>query len=95
MRKTKNLTKKIISKRFIQKEDLIEDPPEDLKEDIIEDLIEDSTNNEVFYESVERIMNKELKNIIRICDICGGEMLLYDKNLMICQDCGYHLKIED
>ncbi|MCS7243329.1 MAG: hypothetical protein RMJ36_01150 [Candidatus Calescibacterium sp.] len=45
-------------------------------------------------ESLERLMLKEFKNIIRICDICGEEMLLDDENTFICQGCGYHLKVD-
>lgn len=43
--------------------------------------------------SFENLMIKEIKNIIRICDICGQEMVLVDQDSFICQECGYHLKI--
>jgi len=59
--------------------------PKDFNEDYIEE--------EEDFESYEDIAIKEFKNIIRICDICGEEMLLSDKDSFICQGCGYHLKI--
>lgn len=59
------------------------------------DITEDEQNDSFMAdESIEKLMIKEFKNIIKICDICGGEMLLEDEETFICQECGYHYKIQ-
>ncbi|MCS7165054.1 MAG: hypothetical protein RMJ51_02070 [Candidatus Calescibacterium sp.] len=50
-------------------------------------------------ESIENLGIEEFTNIIRICDICGEEMLLSEATsnnhmVFICQDCGYRLKVD-
>ncbi len=49
--------------------------------------------------SIEDLLKKEFKNIIRICDICGNEMNLdIDFNnfeVFICNNCGYKIKINN
>ncbi|MEN3015162.1 MAG: hypothetical protein ABDH21_03780 [bacterium] len=43
-------------------------------------------------ESIEKLALGEAKSIIRICDMCGNEMLLHEGNLFVCENCGYHFK---
>ncbi|MFN4219857.1 MAG: hypothetical protein ACK4GJ_02920 [bacterium] len=61
-------------------------------DEMINEEFEENVDEEFNYDSLENIMLKEIKNVIRICDICGGEMMLADKDTFICQECGYHLK---
>lgn len=65
-----------------------------LEKNEMEEEFDENFNEELNYDSLENIMLKEIKNIVRICDICGGEMMLNDNNTFICQECGYHLKFD-
>lgn len=47
--------------------------------------------------SIEELLKKEFKNIIRICDICGNEMNLdidsENYEIFICNSCGYKIRL--
>jgi DNA-directed RNA polymerase beta' subunit len=49
--------------------------------------------------SIEELLKKEFKNIIRICDICGSEMNLdidCEKfEIFVCNNCGYKIKVDN
>jgi len=49
--------------------------------------------------SIEELIKKEFKNIIRICDICGSEMNLdIDSEkfeIFVCNNCGYKIKVDN
>jgi DNA-directed RNA polymerase subunit RPC12/RpoP len=67
----------------------------------IENLdLEESDNFEELNDlSIEELLKKEFKNIIRICDICGSEMNLdIDSEkfeIFVCNNCGYKIKVDN
>jgi uncharacterized CHY-type Zn-finger protein len=67
--------------------------PNEINYQIMEDELKDELEDELEFESFEDVAISEFKNIVRICDICGEEMLLSDKDSFICQGCGYHMKV--
>jgi DNA-directed RNA polymerase subunit RPC12/RpoP len=62
--------------------------------------LEESDNFEELNDlSIEELLKKEFKNIIRICDICGSEMNLdIDSEkfeIFVCNNCGYKIKVDN
>ncbi|MGB9639077.1 MAG: hypothetical protein ACP5RD_04255 [bacterium] len=49
--------------------------------------------------SIEELLKKEFKNIIRICDICGNEMNLdidsENFEIFVCNNCGYKIRLNN